>query len=71
MKAQELLDKLKDILEKRPHLKDAEIVIDVEARRFHYHLVSTQDLVAEEDSTYEDFKEKWITLYPDYYGSEP
>jgi hypothetical protein len=70
MKVQELLDKLNNILKDRPHLKDAEVVIDVEARRFDYHLVSVQDLTAEEESTYEDFQEKWVTIYPDYYGSE-
>ncbi len=47
----ELKELIDSTLNDRPHLKDAEVLIDTEARRYHCHMVPVNGFWAEDDET--------------------
>jgi hypothetical protein len=69
MKLKEFLEVLNKLSQDRPHLLEADVLIDTKARSFQYHLVEVVDIIAEDDDVMDAMGNNWITIYPDYNGS--
>lgn len=66
MTLSELKQQVDLLLETRPELSDAEVLIDVEARRYNVHMTEAIRLYAEKSERFEDMDMKWVTIRPSY-----
>ena len=57
------------LLNERPHLADATVLIDTEARTFNAHMIDITNVYAEDDEGFEGMGRKWVTITPDYQGT--
>jgi len=54
------------LLETRPELSNARVLIDTEAREFHAHMIDITSIYAEDQEGFEGMGMKWVTVTPDY-----
>lgn len=58
------------LLDERPNLEDAVVLIDTEARTFNAHMIDMTDMYAESDEVLEACGlGKFVTIKPDYTGT--
>lgn len=58
-----------NLLNSRPDLADATVLIDTEARTFHAHMIDVTSIYAESNEGFEAMGRKWVTITPDYHGT--
>lgn len=65
----QLKQEIDKILETRPELSDAVVLIDTEAREFSAHMIDVTSIYAEDKEAFEGMGRAWVTLTPDYKGA--
>ena len=67
----QLKQEIDKLLEARPELADARVLIDTEAREFNVHMIDVTSIYADDQECFDGMGcGPWVTLTPDYSGAK-